>query len=309
MCIQTQQSETMQIQQHTIQCVSDVDEAERIDDVIDETQRLDVDEIDETHKTDVLQRHQLVQADSIDEIELNEILAQEIDENVEVDDDDDDDTRETDEIDELDTDEVLLIIIQWTDEIDETDETDEFDESDENDEIIEVDMLLEHREIDETDTSVETLDIEVDDVIVCRADMLEADESESFNDESEATNDVHSINDDNDETQSIICIDSDCMLAKYTTTESVQNDEFDELDDVLQCRLHTQDDDEIDEIEQIDEKCSFDISEALFVELLMWVDENDELDEVLVEVATIDVRELLELLDVVWFAKLCNFIQ
>ena len=50
MYIQAQQSETMQIQQHTIQCAFDVDERE-LDDVLDEMQQQNIDEIDETHRT------------------------------------------------------------------------------------------------------------------------------------------------------------------------------------------------------------------------------------------------------------------
>jgi len=95
----------MLIQQHTIQCVSDVDDCEN-DDVIDETQRLDVDEIDETHRTDVQACQQLVPIDIIDEIEQNENLAQEIDDNVEVVVDDDDTTLETDETDDIEAVEV-----------------------------------------------------------------------------------------------------------------------------------------------------------------------------------------------------------
>jgi len=95
----------MLIQQHTIQCVSDVDDREN-DDVIDETQRLDVDEIDETHRTDVQACQQLVPIDIIDEIEQNENLAQEIDDNVEVVVDDDDTTLETDETDDIEAVEV-----------------------------------------------------------------------------------------------------------------------------------------------------------------------------------------------------------
>lgn len=109
--------------------------------------------------------------------------------------------------------------------------------------------------------------------------------------------------------QSIICIDSDCMLAKYSTMWFVQNDDNDEIDDVIQCRVHTHLDDEIDDVEPIDEKFSFDISEILFNDVLMWVDEADDVDEALLEVEINDVRELLELLDVVWFAKLCNLFQ
>lgn len=304
MYIQAQQSETMQIQQHTIQCVSDVDEAERIDDVIDETQQQLVDEIDETHKIDVQSCHAHLQIDSIDEIEQNEILVQEIDENVEVDDDDDEFARETDEIDDIDTIEALLTIIQWTDETDETDEIDESGEDDEIDDTIEFDMLLDVREIDETDTSVEIDEIHLDDVIVCRIDTLEDDETESFNDENDETVSKQcQRNDDNDEMQSIICIDSDYMLVKYSTMWFVEDDETDEIDDVIQCRVHTHLDDEIDEIEQIDEKYSFDISETSLNDVLMSADETDELDEVLLEVATDDVLELIELLDVVWFAK------
>lgn len=49
------------------------------------------------------------------------------------------------------------------------------------------------------------------------------------------------------------------MLVKYTITKSVQNDEFDELDEVLQCHLHTRIDDEIEVVELIDEKYLYDI--------------------------------------------------
>jgi len=41
----------------------------------------------------------------------------------------------------------------------------------------------------------------------------------------------------------------------------------------------------------------------------MWADEVDELDEVQVEVETADVREQIEVIDVIWFAKLCNLFQ
>ena len=303
MCIQTQQSETMQIQQHTIQCAFDVDEAEN-DDVIDETQLQLVDEIDETHKTVVVLCHAHLQIDSIDEIEQNENLVREIIEDVEVDDDDDEFALETDEIDDIEVREVLQAVIQWTDEIDETDETDEFDEDDEIDDTTDTDMLLDVREIDETDTSVEIDDEQTDDMIVCLTDTLELDESESSNDEIDEKVIEHcQRNDDNDEMQSIICIDSDYMLVKYSTMWFVENDDNDEIDDVIQCQVHTHLDDEIDEIEQIDEKYSFDISEISLNDVLMWADDNDDVDEVLLEVEILDVRELLELLDVVWFAK------
>ena len=49
----------------------------------------------------------------------------------------------------------------------------------------------------------------------------------------------------------------------------MQNDDNDETDDVIVCQVHTQIDDEIDDVEQIDEKFLFDISEAQFIELLM----------------------------------------
>lgn len=299
----------MQIVLHIIIWDSDVDEAEN-DDVIDEMQLQLVDETDETHKIDVQSFLPRVPIDSIDEIEQNEILVQETIEYVEVDDDDDEFALETDEIDDIEVIEALLIIIQWTDEIDETDETVESGEDDEIDDTTEVDMLLDVREIDETDTSVEIDEIHLDDVIVCLTDTLELDEIESFNDETDekATKQCQR-NDDNDEMQSIICIDSDYMLVKYSTMWFVQNDEYDETDDVIICQGATHLDDEIDEIEQIDEKCSFDISEILFNDVLMWADENDDVDELLLELKTDDVRELLELLDVVWFAKLCNFIQ
>lgn len=299
MFIQTQQSETMLIQQHTIQCVSDVDEVERTDDVIDETRRLDVDETDETHKTDVQARQQLVPADTIDEIELNEIVAQEIDESVEVVVDDDDTTLETDETDDIDTIETRETIIQWTDETDETDETVESGEDDETDDTTELDMLLDVREIDETDIFDELDEVQADDVIVCRIDTLENDETESFNDE---TDDKASKqcqqDDDNDETQSIICIDLDCMLVKFTTTRFVQSDDNDELDDVIVCQVHTQLDDEIDDVERTDEKFSSDISEILFNDVLILTDDVDERDEVRLEAETVDVRERTDVLDV-----------
>lgn len=299
----------MPIQQHTIQCVFDVDELEN-DDVIDETQRLDVDETDETHRTDVQACQQLVPIDITDEIEQNEKVAQEIDDNVEVVVDDDDTTLETDEIDDIEAVEVRQIIIQWTDEIDEIDEMVESGEDDETDDTMEADMLLDVREIDETDIFDETDEVHLDDAIVCRIDTLELDETESFNDENDekATKQCQR-DDDNDEMQSIICIDSDCMLVKYSTIWFVRNDDNDELDDVIVCQVHTQLDDEIDDVEQIDEKYSFDILEILHNDVLMWADEVDELDEMLLEAETVDVREQIEVIDVIWFAKLCNLFQ
>ena len=251
-----------------------------------------------------------MQFDSIDEIEQNEILVREIDENVEVDDDDDEFARETDETDDIEFLEARLIIIQWTDEIDETDETVESGEDDETDDTTDTDMLLDVREIDETDIFDEIDENLLDDVIVCLTDTLELDEIESSNDETDdEVIEQCQRNDDNDEMQSIICIDSDCMLATYSTMWFVQNDDNDEIDDVIQCRVHTHLDDEIDDVEPIDEKFSSDISEILFNDVLMWVDEADDVDEALLEVEINDVRELLELIDVVWFAKLCNLFQ
>lgn len=89
----------------------------------------------------------------------------------------------------------------------------------------------------------------------------------------------------------------------------VENDESDENDEIIFSPKVQHIADEIDEIEQIDERFLFDISEILFNELLMWVDENDELDDVHVILYAIDVIELLELIDVLWFAKLCNLFQ
>jgi len=63
------------------------------------------------------------------------------------------------------------------------------------------------------------------------------------------------------------------------------------------------------ETDEIDEKFSFDISDKSDNEKSTRADENDDVDELRLECATIDVLEHLELLDVVWFAKLCNFIQ
>ena len=96
------------------------------------------------------------------------------------------------------------------------------------------------------------------------------------------------------------------MLVKYSTMWFVENDETDELDDVIICQGATHLDDEIDDVEQIDEKYSFDISEISLNDVLMSADETDELDDELLEQRIIDARELTELLDVVWFAKLCN---
>jgi len=109
-------------------------------------------------------------------------------------------------------------------------------ENDETDDLMEADMLLDVREIDETDIFDETDEVHLDDVIVCRIDTLELDETESFNDENDekATKQCQQ-DDDNDEMQSTICIDSDCMLAKYSTIWFVRNDDNDELDDVIVC--------------------------------------------------------------------------
>lgn len=98
-------------------------------------------------------------------------------------------------------------------------------------------------------------------------------------------------------------IDSDYMLVVYTTMWFVRNDENDEIDDVQQCRVHIQDDDEMVETDEIDEKFSFDISDKSDNEQLTRTDENDDVDELLVEVETIDSRERIDVLDVVWFAK------
>lgn len=264
------------------------------------------------HKMAVMTEHshQLATIEWTVEIEQNETLVRETIERVEVDEVDDDDMIETVEIDDIDIDEARLTIIQWTDDNDEIDETDEFDEDDEIDEVELLDMQVDLDEVDETDTSVEIDEITRLDVIVWRGEIEHLDENESFNDDNDekATKQCE-WNDDNDETQSIICIDSDYMLAKYSTMWFVENDESDEIDDVIICRVHTHLDDEIDDVEPIDEKSSFDISEILFNDVLMWADENDDVDEALLEVATDDVLELTELLDVVWFAKLCNFIQ
>lgn len=307
-CIQTNHSETMQTRQHIIQCNSDVDEAEKTDDVVDETRLQVADEIDETHKMVVLLFQQRVLLDTTVEIEQNENLAQEMDESAEVVVDDDEFARETDETVETDTAEALLIPIQWTDEIDETDET---VESGENDETVEGTVLDMRLECDETDEMVifdETDEVLYDDVIVCRADVRETDESESFNDELvDIVRKQCERDDETDEAQSIICIDSDYTPVKYTTMWFVRNDETDELVVVIQCRVHTRTDDETDEIERTDEKCSYDISEVSNSEQSTFLDEVVERDEWRAdEVATIDVREQLEVIDVLWYVKLCN---
>lgn len=300
MCIRINQSETMQIQQHTIQCVSDVDEVEKTDDVVDEMQQQIVDETDETHRMAVHIYQQRVLLDIMVEIEQNENLVQETDENVEVVVDDDEFARETDEMVETDIVDPLLTAIQWTDEIDEMVEMVESGENDETVEEMEVDMLLECDETDEM-VIVDEIDDELsDDVIVCRADVRETDETELFNDELvDIVQKQCEQDDDSDETQSIICIDSDYMLVKYTIMWFVQNDETDELVVVIQCRVLIRTDDEMVDVERTDEKYSYDISEVSNNELLIYLDETDELDELRAdEVATIDVLEQLEVIDV-----------
>lgn len=302
--IQINQFEIMLIQQHIMQCVLVADDHEKTDDVLVEMQQHEDDEIDEKHKIIVVQHQKRQQIDIIDEMVLNENLVQETIGNVEVDDEVDDGTLETDEMVDGELDDQQVIITQEMVEMVEMVEMLESGEDDEIDDIMEADMLHDNDEMVDTDIFDEMDEVLHDEEIVCHIDTLEHDETESSNDEMvEKVIKQCEQGDDNDEMQSIICIDSDYMHVKFIIMWFVQNDDNDETVVVIACQVHIHHDDEIDDVEQMDEKYLFDIIEALHNERWMWADDHDDNDEVHLEVEMLDALEQVEMLDVVWFVK------
>lgn len=283
-----------------MQCVLVADDHEKTDDVLVEMQQHEDDEIDEKHKIIVVQHQKRQQIDITDEMVLNENLVQEIIGNVEVDDEVDDGTLETDEMVDGELDDRQVIITQEMDEMVEMVEMLEYGEDDEIDDIMEADMLHDNDEMVEIDIFDEIDEVLHDEEIACHIDILEHDETESSYDEMvEKVIKQCEQGDDNDEMQSITCIDSDYMHVKFTIMWFVQNDDNDETVVVIACQVHTHHDDEIDDVEQMDEKYLFDITEVLHHERWMWADDHDDNDEVHLEVEMLGALEQVEMLDVV----------
>ena len=192
-------------------CVLVADELlvqDRLDDVLDVMQQLEDDEMVEVIVEIVMMFLLLVQVDIMVEIDENEIVVQEMDGNVEVDEVDDDGILVMVEMVEIEQVEVRQIVIQWTDEMVERVEIDEYGERDDVVEDEECDMRLEMLEIEVMVIYEEIDEMSREEKIVCLDDTLELVEMELFNDE----NDEILIkrceqNDENDEMQSIICID------------------------------------------------------------------------------------------------------
>lgn len=204
-----------------------------------------------------------------------------------VDDDDDDDfERETDESDEV----LEVSLAMLDDELDEMVEYGEDDEIDENDSDILVDDYTRIDEIDECD--------EIDEMYIAR--QREYDEIELFVDESDDVQ-CRLETDDRDDVHWLIIIDYWFMQDVSTTTSFVQNDEIDENDDVHLLTLQAND--EIDDVDEIDDKWLYDIHTQIDCDVLMSVSDCDERDDVLnVEVLlVVELREQIEQIDELLF--------
>lgn len=329
---QVAQFQTIIVQLATIQCVSENDELDDDDDIVqvvqDQTRLELLDEGDETDELDIVVMLAVVEkfhnenflddvdvlpidsTDEDDEIERQIHRDDVIFQQIESDDDevdDDDIWRELDETDEMLDTTTNDTLIEF-DDLDETDEYSDVDEIDE-DEVLRATVVhtleIIDDETDETDECDE-IDDELDVINAVEVELDETDENELFADEVDDIVNIQLEADETDETQSTICIDWLFTLANISTTAFKQNDETDENDEIDDDTNQVQARDllETDEIEQTDEKFQLLMWNCCNCEAWMFLRETDEQNES--EHIEIELLDVLERLDDIKTANLFN---
>lgn len=148
----------------------------------------------------------------------------------------------------------------------------------EHDELVEIEVIVD--EIDETDSSVEMVEISFE----LRIDDDEMVEYELWDDEMRDDEDEVVIIQkcEIDETQSQMYIDYIWMQEISGIIASMQDDEIDEMvENIFDIELNddTHQVDDVDEIEQIDDRWWLVIQQCTNNDVLMWADDLDDYDE------------------------------
>lgn len=250
----------------------------------------DIDETDEVQARRLaLENADVRLIDWIDETDdVDEIIQiiREVDDEVDDEVDEDIETVEDDEIDDTEMNDPKNTVDDETDEIRDCIELDECDEiRDENDDATHSNI----DEIDETDTIDEN---DEDRQIV---EKREFDDVEWLCDENDETqNEFTSAIDERDEMQSQMSIDSTWTRDVFETVVWIEDDELDERDEIDVDPTATRDSqiDDVDEIEQIDDRWLSHTIVCLKNDVSTWDDERDDCDDEHTLANDLDVRDL-----------------